>query len=684
MRLALAAALVLAALPQQEDATERLLRTAERRLRETPDPTDPRGAAARLGFDRAKIAAFVGGLSWEPYSGILRDAAGTLICGGGNSIDRALLLQAMLEAGGEKTRLMRVDVAEADGAKLLEAFRKRERKERPESDPKTLAEELGLDPDALDAMVTRSRRQEAALVDEVVDAAKTESARLTPLVGALADRPAAAPREHVWVQVQEKNAWVDVDPSPVEVSRAKAQPLTPAAIAAQRRTVTFRLILNVKSGGKPQPVPLLNVPLDLAQVSWKVVEFLIQPAPGELPRGKKMREMDPKDVLAAFKKLKQFRAVLIVDGKSYGGIPFDLDGKTYSVESDGRVGSAKALAGGLGKAFGGAFGGGDEEPAPSALESVVLELAVKEPGGAEKVHRRTVAAAPKPGVRALPFLRYSYLVDGGPLPAGERGRRQLRTIVANAAAMRKLIRGPLEGIHFKPDVDLSSPLLIFGDLRRRALARIGEGTPFVQNRPGVVAETSQVFLDEEGGRVLHRQGFDIVENPGTFDGSAARTMALGVAETALECLLTERLAPDGARKSAWTLMERGRLQGGKAEVAERDGRREVRWSDEAWWSVDPASGACVGRVPSGAGQGLIETLIESAGQVCSYSDAVGFLSGASGATGRQPEWADRTTSMFGRGCAMMGGTSVRDEIAGQIQEMTKDLWTSTISALSGM
>lgn len=684
MRLAFAAAVVLALLPQEGDATERLLRVAERRLRETPDPTDPRGAAARLGFDRAKIAEFVGGLSWEPYPGILRDAAGTLMCGGGNSIDRALLLQAMLEAGGEKTRLMRVDVAEADGAKLLEAFRKRERKERPENDPKALARELGVDPDALDAMVTRTRRQEAALVDEVVDAAKVESARLAPLVGALTDRAAAAPREHVWVQVLEKNAWVDVDPSPVEIPRKNAQPLTPAAMAAQRRVLTFRLILNRKTGGKPEPVPLLNVPLDLVQASWKVVEFLIQPAPGQLPRGMKLRQMEPKDVLAAFKAVKQYRAVLIVDGKSYGGIPFDLNGQTYAVDAGGRVGPAKALSGGLGKAFGGAFGGGGDEPPPSALESVVLEVAVKEPGGAEKIHRRTVAEAPKPGVRALPFLRHSYLVDGGPLPAGERGRRQLRTIVANAAAMRKLIRGPLEGIHFKPDVDVSSGLLIFGDLRRRALMRIGEGTPFVQDRAGIVAETSQVFVDEEGGRVLHRQGFDIVENPGTFDGSAARTLALGIAETALECLLVERLAAEGARRSAWILMERGRLQGGKAEVAERDGRREVRWSADAWWSVDPAGGVCVGRVPSGAGQGLIETLIESAGQVCSYSDAVGFLSGASGATGRQPEWADRTTSMFGRGCALMGGTSVRDEIAGQIQEMTKNAWTATIGALSGM
>jgi hypothetical protein len=661
MRLAFAAAVVLALLPQEGDATERLLRVAERRLRETSDPTDPRGAAARLGFDRAKIAEFVGGLSWEPYPGILRDAAGTLMCGGGNSIDRALLLQAMLEAGGERTRLMRVDVPEADGAKFLEAFRKRERKERPDSDPKALARELGVDPDALEAMVTKSRRQEAALVDEVVEAAKVESARLAPLVGAL-----------------------DVDPSPVEIARKNGQPLTPAAMAAQRRAVTFRLILNRKTGGKPEPVPLLNVPLDLSQISWKVVEFLIQPAPGQLPRGMKMRQMEPKDVLAAFKSVKQYRAVLIVEGKSYGGVPFDLDGKTYAVDAGGRVGPAKALSGGLGKAFGGAFGGGGDEPSASALESVVLELAVKEPGGAEKIHRRTVAEAPKPGVRALPFLRHSYLVDSGPLPAGERGRRQLRTIVANAAAMRKLIRGPLEGIHFKPDVDLSSALLIFGDLRRRALSRIGEGTPFVQDRPAIVAETSQVFLDEEGVRVLHRQGFDIVENPGTFDGSAARTMALGVAETALECLLVERLAAEGSRRSAWILMERGRLQGGKAETADRDGRREVRWSPDAWWSVDPSSGACVGRVPSGAGQGLIETLIESAGQVCSYADAVGFLSGASGATGRQPEWADKTTSMFGRGCALMGGTSVRDEIAGQIQEMTKNLWNSTIGALSGM
>jgi hypothetical protein len=686
MRLALAALLFAApAAPARvEDAAERLLRLVERRDRETPLPTDARASAARLGFDRAKIVELVAGLSWEPYSGILRDAGGTLMCGGGNSIDRALLLQSMLEAGGEKTRLMSVDVAEADGAKLIEVYRKRERKPRPEFDPKGLAAELGVDAAALEGVVAQRRREEAALVDEILDAAKAEASRLLPLVGAISGRTAAASREHVFVQVLDKGNWVDLDPLPVEIPRKGARPLAPREVAAQRRSVTIRLVLNRKSGEKIEAVPLMAVPSDLSAVAWKAVDFLIQPAPGQLPPVSKLRQLDSKGIAAAFRQVKQYRAVLIIDGKSYGGIPFDLDGRTYDVDAGGRVGPAKALAGGLGKAFGGVLGGGGEAAAAPALESVVLEVAVKEPGGAERIQRRTLVTAPKPGLRALPFLRYSYLVDAAPLPPGEFGRREFRAIAANAPALRKLIKGQTAGVHFNLHVEVPSLLLLFGDLRRRAAARLGEGAAFVQERPGLVAETSQVFLDEEGGRLLLRRGIDILDNPGYFDGAAERTLTLGAAETALECLLAERVVAGETRRSAWTLMERGRLQGGKAEVSDRDGRREVRWSADAWWSVDPAGGVCVGRVPSGAGQGLIEAAIDTASKVCEYADAVGFLSGASGATGKQPGWADNTTKTFGRACSAMAGTSVRDELKDQIDEMTKDLWSSTINSLAGM
>lgn len=689
MRILLAAVLLAApAVPQQDpEATERLLKVVEKRLRENPDPTDPRAAAARLGFDRAKVADFVGGLAWEPYVGILREPGGTLMSGGGNSVDRALLLQAMLEAGGEKTRLMRVDVAEADGAKLVDAFRKRERKDRPESDPKTLAAELGADSAVLETIVSHRRSQEAALVDEIVDAGRTEAARLLPLAGAVAPRGAAIPKEHVWVQVFDKNAWVDVDPSPADISKKGGRPVTPQELVAQRRSLTLRLILHRQVGGKPEAVLLMSVPMDLPSVSWKVVEFLIQPLPGQLPAGSQMRVQDAKAVTAAFLGVKQYRAALIVDGKSHGGLPFDLEGRTYDVDAGGRVGPAKALSGGVGKAFGGlggGFGGGDGVKAGSALESLVLELGVKEPGSEERVHGRTLVTAVKGGDRALPFVRYSYLIDGGPLPQGEWGRRELKAIAANANAMRKLIRGPLTGIHFRADAEISPALLMFGDFRRRALLRLADGAPFLQDRAGIVAETSQIFVNEETGRVSVRQGIDILDNPGVFDGAVDKTFALGAAETALECLLLARLVSGVSNRSAWTLLERGRLQGGKAEVIDKFGGRVIRWSADAYWSVDTVGGTCVGRVPSGAGQGLIETLIDSASQVCSYADAVGFLSGASGATGRQPEWADKTTKMFGRACSALGGTSVRDEIKDQIDEMTKNLWQASIGALSGL
>ena len=180
-----------------------------------------------------------------------------------------------------------------------------------------------------------------------------------------------------------------------------------------------------------------------------------------------------------------------------------------------------------------------------------------------------------------------------------------------------------------------------------------------------------------------RQGIDILDNPGYFDGSAERTLTLGAAETALECLVIERVAAGHTGLSAWTQMERGRLQGGKAEVVDRDGRREVRWSADAWWSVDPAGGACVGRVPSGAGQALIEKAIEISGNICKWADLIGFLGGTSNETGNQPEWADTTTKWYGRGCALVGGTNVRDEIMSKIEDMKKAAWKSAIAALGG-
>jgi hypothetical protein len=686
-RAVLAALLVLGAPAPRQDASpaDRLLDAVERRHRAVPDPADPRVAAARLGFDRARILEFVAGLAWEPYEGVLRDAAGTLLCGGGNSLDRALLLQSMLETGGEKTRLMRGDLAPEDGARLLESFRKRERKERPESDPAALARELGVDPAALGALVAERRREEASLVDEVLEAAKDEAGRIGLLVADVQGRTAALPREHFWVQAWDgaKKDWVDFDASPVEIPRRGGRVLAPAELSARRRTATFRLVLHRKSGGKTEPVPLLQVPLDLASVSWKAVDLLIQPERGQLPPAPKLREMEALARLEAFRAVKQYRPGLIVDGRSYGGLPFDLQGRTYDVDPGGRMGGPKALAGGLGRALG-AFGGGGEAPAASQLESVVFELAVREPGSPERVHRRTLVAPTPAAPRPLPILRTTFLVEGGLLPAGERGRRELASIARNAPALRRLLRGQVEGVHFNQHAEVSSLLLRYADFRRRLIGRVAEGPAFFQERAGLVAETSQIFLDEEGARVLHRRGIDILENPGLFHGAGDATLRLGVAETLLECLLVERGSPGEARQSAWTFLQRARLAGGRPETSDRAGRRELRWSPEAAWVVDPATGICVGRVPSGAGQAMLEAAWENANAVCTYADVVGIASALTSAAKVNPPWAEEAAGLFGKACGVVGGTWPRDMMMDKINEIQKGLWDGAISALSGM
>jgi len=183
------------------------------------------------------------------------------------------------------------------------------------------------------------------------------------------------------------------------------------------------------------------------------------------------------------------------------------------------------------------------------------------------------------------------------------------------------------------------------------------------------------------GRVLLRRGIDILDASARFEDGPL-TLKYGLAETALECLLVTRRWQGDAAPSAWTSMERARLQGGKAELTDQKGTKELRWSPAAWWSIDPATGLCVGRVRSGAGQGLIETAWEEASAVCNYSDVVGLAAGAASATGHKE--ADDASAFMGKACGVVGGTWPRDVAADKANDLTKDLWPGTLAALGGM
>jgi hypothetical protein len=686
---------------QEDAATERLLRVVERLDRQTPDPTDARAAAARLGFDRAKILEYVAGLSWEPYVGILRDAGGTQMCGGGNSLDRSLLLKAMLEAGGEKVRLMRSDLDEAEGARLLESFRKRDprtRLVRGERDLKSLAEGLGTDLRVLEALSLDRRRRDASFVEEILDAARPEAARLRELIGAREAAALPVPREHYWLQVldPQKQTWADLDPTPVELQKKTARPVTPQDLASQRRSVSFKLVLHRRSGEKVEQVPLLATSFDLGSLAWRPIDLVMQPSEGQLPDTGKHDRPDAKAQLESILKVKVYRAGLIVDGKPYGAAPFDLDGKVYEVDSGGRTGPAKMIGKAVGGAFGGlgaGLGGEGKKGEATKLERLVLEIGIKEPGAKELIHARDLLGPLRPGeqFRAMPILHASFLVSPALLPPGERERRELAMLARNAGALRKLLNGNLEGIQLNQHVEVSSLLLRFDDFRRRVLARLLAGAGFVQDRVTLCASTRQLFVDEAQGEGRVRRGIDILENPllvvsadGKPDPNAA--MVMGVADTALECLLVGRIAPAETGLSAWTFLERARLTGGKAQVVGGlGGRIELRWSEAASWSVDPATGNTVGRLPGGAGQGMTEYAWEQRERICGVSDLLNnFLGTQKGGKEMVEEGAGRQAGdLLSKGCSAIGGKNATDYMKDKIIEMNREFWAAATDALAG-
>ncbi len=76
--------------------------------------------ASDLDYDATRIFRYVADeVRYEPYPGILRGARGTLAAGAGNSVDKALLLGALLDASVIEYRFARGPLDAATAAELI-------------------------------------------------------------------------------------------------------------------------------------------------------------------------------------------------------------------------------------------------------------------------------------------------------------------------------------------------------------------------------------------------------------------------------------------------------------------------------------------------------------------------------------------------------------------------------------
>ncbi len=312
--------------------------------------------AEALGVEQEAAFEFVRDhLAFDPYRGVLRGAAGALAARAGNAWDRALLLRALLEHHGYRTRLAFGELDDGAVSALLAAAA--QGAPQPLADPATTTN--------VQSLATRAWRDHALLTQALAAAGALET------LGAGAELPdlRAAIRAHVWVQVEQiDDTWLDLDPSLPDASPGNV--LTTATTTADEvpaeanHLVVVRVLAETLEEGVLQQVVALEQTLAAADAAGSELWLYFQPeAPG----------------LGG--------AILGALGESNWVPNLMVNGQVVT-------GTAFPLGGASDDSFTGFFGGGGPQ-----LTRLTLELAALPPGGAERSSQRALFDRVDPALR---------------------------------------------------------------------------------------------------------------------------------------------------------------------------------------------------------------------------------------------------------------------------------------------
>jgi len=569
-------------------------------------PWDVHAKAVELGFDPARIFAFVQReVRFEPYAGVLRGAKGALAGRAANATDKALLLAALLDASGHRTRLVRGALPPEKARALVHGFLAADPLEgtlgRAGFAPATVgdlaahAAALGLDARDLASEAARGARAADALLADADAAARRETdALLKSLVQAkvklgrgfdawmslLAERAA----RHVWVEMRdaasEEERWVALDPT-TPGAQAGAAPLPEAEVveagALERHAVALRvtLVRGVTDDGaaeREDAVLLLEVPLLSEDSIGEHARFSIAPIDA-VPRPSEVIGMPREGIVKALAALRRFQPALRVGARTYSGRPFDVGGGIYDVTAGGKAEPVSEMGAAVARLTGGLGGlGEDEPPAPAAKSPPKVRLLRLEarfvhevPFGEPRTQARTLlTAGDLTGPHILsPALDWQMLLEAQPQPPAVAAWHAARAGLLEAEAILPVLRAASlsnddldRAATISPDPFASVPQDL-ASLRGAALAaRLGAtkapgGLALLWDTPNLVVFERRACMRPDAGHGCSRARIDIVENslslvPRTAPGAAAaavETLAQGAFDTVAEALLLQRLGP---------------------------------------------------------------------------------------------------------------------------------------------
>lgn len=623
------------------DLLDRVIPVAEAELqRDGSDPTDVPALARRLGTPAAALQFVREQIGFEPYAGVLRGPAGALAARAANSCDRALLLQALLQAMGRGCRIVAAPLDDAQANVLVDAFLQAPAAAGPAADAgKALADaarRTGLAPAALQQLAAAQQAQADAALAEVQQLATAHAAVLRQaLQGRAADaaamRAAAvqAVRQHAFVQLAErvdgKLQFRDLDASPLGGAdgQSRAGNAAPVDVLPQH-TARFQLQYVTSAA----TTTILDVTTAVADALRAPLGLAIAPAEADLPGIAQAAEMQPAALAARLRAIKLWQASLRTGSTEHPSRVFDLAGGLHDVGGDGRVRAAGKLGDAIGNAFGG-LGGGDEA-AKATFVSLKLTATLRAPDGQQRAFDRVLFDAAAHGRGELPALQSEILLLGGPLGAATVTRTAAAAQLLAARALRDVLRGDEAAAVAAADrldrAATSLPpltLLSLQLLRERSCRLLAEqaGARCWQPLPQLLLfeRRAQLCTDGEGCASLR---FDWMANDVRFlagDGGKAQAafdaaLAQGAFDTVLEAVALERQLPAANPTSAAHVLEQARIAGRSLQArAVGDGRLGFAVGDgTAWYEIDPTFGCAVGRLPGGYGGALVVFVPQSA------------------------------------------------------------------------
>jgi hypothetical protein len=684
------------------------------------DAWDPAAVVAAVGKDRVALFNWVRDqTALVPYRGSLRGAVGVMMDRVGNSLDRSLLLAELLKQAGLDVRLANAQLDPALVAKLAASTETRARPALPSAklDDNALAATagtlLGIDGTALQAAIAKAQ----AALDARTARTKARVAEQGKALAALVPAPGAQARDteafvdHWWVQVNDGEAWSDLDPAlptaaPGESFAPTAgETLAPETLADDRRhTLTVRVIGEVWHDDAREEATLLDH--TFAPNQFYGQRIVVQNLPLDMPEDKTI--FGAKDPVAAARTAllaqTEFAPVLRVGGTPVAGFSVNDRGELTNLTAgdantmrlgravqhattDG-VGGATDL---LGELPGSDTAGSAAPAAPSpaknrqAFTAEWLEIEVRSPGLPPRIVRRTIfdtigagvtdrAAAPRTALAEPARLDRMFALIGetellpmfAQIPAAFVQDRTVKALVA--------ARDVIVALAAKQDLapmreKLGTLAPIPGPLYGLALARLSLDSQVYLDRLNVLASRDRIVATAATGTpsVAIRREVDILANgvavwPTVKDPRAAR-IAQGVADTAFESVVygcakgvTCVRAPStsdlfaASSGKGWAVVT---TPAGAAAADASAGYAIVANGPAAasWWRIDPTTGETLGMNPMG-GDAAAEEAALQANLTANFVLGVSALAHCIYAT------ATSSTSTFGDGVRCVGAATL--------------------------